>query len=238
MKPGSTPSRRVLVVGVPLLAVAALTMLAAGPTVRRWFAVDEDLPKRNGVGDSKDDASTVPEVVKMELYVRRNLDDEQIESYDVVTEGEEQAIPSLNPLRPEDDLRLYAEFNQPSCWYLVQFDPAGQYAVLAKSHVPQTQMQFPEQDRAGFNPDDPRGINALLLIAANPPPEDVDQFLRERLGDRVEVVDQLPDQWARLRAGMQTRESDAQLPREFLNQIESKLPTEHKTIHALFLKTR
>jgi hypothetical protein len=252
LMPKPALSRRVIVAGSLLLALATLLALtAAGFGFLGWFTMDD----RQTQGRSPDSyehgasaaseiappggVSSKPQVVSMELYVRRDHDDQRIEPHALVIEGEEQALQRLDSLGPRDDMGLYAEFDRPASWYLVQFDPAGEYAIVAQSREPQTQMQFPEQGMAGFNPDDPKGINTLLLITADSPPEDVDQYLREQLGERTDVVDQLPVQWSsRLRAGMQTYDSAAQLSHEFLKQIESRLPAGHTAAHALFLKTQ
>jgi hypothetical protein len=253
LMPKSALSRHVLVAGSLLLALAALVALTAlaGLGLLGWSTTDDRLTQGRSVDSSEHGAAALPEiapptevsskpqVVGMELYVRRDHDDQRIEPYVLVIEGEEQRLPWLDPLAPGDDVRLYAEFDRPASWYLVQFDPAGEYAIVAQSRELQTQMQFPEQGMAGFNPDDPKGINTLLLITADSPPEDVDQYLREQLGERTDVVDQLPVQWSsRLRAGMQTYDSAAQLSHEFLKQIESRLPAGHTAAHALFLRTQ
>lgn len=175
----------------------------------------------------------------LEVFVRRGQDDAKIEPHPLIRAGAKLPPRALQPLAGADDLRIHAEFSAATNWYLVHVDPAGGAAVVATSGGPARQVDYPGPGQmAGFNSDDPRGMNVLLLVTGTNAPDVEMPVLKGRLNDLGEKTRDLAVNSPRLRAGMTIHASLAQLPHEGLDALAAILPASLRPAHAVFIETR
>jgi hypothetical protein len=216
--------RRVLM-AVPVVAAAVIVLLILAP--KSWWKL----------GSPPAAAETVL-IDTVELHIRRDRDDNRIESQSLVRHGIEKEPTPVAPLGPHDQLKLFVEFKAETNWYLVHFDPAAGFEIVDRSDEPQKRLEFPRgAEMAGFKPDDPKGVNLLLLITGGSRPGDEEARLRQSLASLESLPQRPPEHWSRLRAGMTKEQSLAQLPHDSLKDIETRLPAGLKPAHALFLYT-
>jgi hypothetical protein len=143
-------------------------------------------------------------IKRMEFYVRRHHDDRTLKegAWLLVHEGVEQAAHPIDPLGPDDDLKLVAQFSRPTYWYLLWFDTRGEIIVQAHSEIPSTGMEYPAgPNYVTVDEADPTGIHLLLLVAGSIQPPAGQNLLERHLEDLPRPPEVLPPQWAQLRAG-------------------------------------
>jgi hypothetical protein len=125
-----------------------------------------------------------PSLRELEIFVRRNRNDEGIIKYKLVHSGKEQDTPEVDPLGPHDDFHITAAFSRPTYWYLIWFDSAGQVNLVAHSKQPTLVASYPMGDTmVSVNPADPKGHHLLLLLAGTLPPQQAVVSLEQSFRD-------------------------------------------------------
>jgi hypothetical protein len=184
-----------------------------------------------------------PVLKELTFYVRRGGDSEHIYRKNLVVNGLEQELEPIDPpLAPEDDFKLIGAFQQPTYWYLLWFDTAGQVEVAAHSDTPQTEVQFPirKESMELVNPADPPGVHWLLLVAGSvPPAKGVPRLVRQFEGVGKPPAE-LAKQWnLQLRGAGGERPVDSNLfPVAFLHAIKHRLPPGLEVVHVVSLQTK
>ena len=208
-----------MLVGTVIGAAAVLALVAAA-----WYVYRHATPSQ-------------PNLKRMELYVRRKGDDRSIKGWPLVADGEQHSVLALDPLRPDDDFNLTAEFREPTYWYLVWFDTAGAVEVSGPLDHKAVSMQYPSDDAfVSVNPADPEGMHLLVLVASskrmNP------QDITDRLRGVEKPAELLPADSPEVRGSGAIRKSNALSARTFLKDMEQKLPAGLTPLHVVQLPTK
>jgi serine/threonine protein kinase len=166
------------------------------------------------------------------------------ERFNLVSEGVVQRPEPRDPLRPKDAFRLEGRFRQATYCYVVWFDTAGAIEVEALSRQPQPGLEYPiPKDADNFqmvNPDDPKGVHLILVVAGALAPEAgkpllEDRLRRARLGPAPAApsLDEAPE----LRGAGSRRPADTSPTGRYLQAIKDQLPPGLEAVQPVFLTT-
>jgi hypothetical protein len=182
-----------------------------------------------------------PALDKLDLFIKRN-GDPNLEFYQLVDHGSQLLQkPHLQPLAPEDALRLEGKFRKPTYWYLVWFDTAGATTVETHSDTPRDQITFPSKyELTQVDKTNPAGVHLLLLVAGSVAPADGLDLLKGGLVGVGKPPSVLPPTWSRLllRGSGKRVSADSIQVAKYLEGIEGRLPHDLEAVYALFFQTR
>jgi hypothetical protein len=205
LTPRPALSRRVLVAGSLLLALAALVALTAlaGLALLGWFTTDDRLTQGRSVDSSEHGAAALPkiappaEVSSQPEAISGTLDilvwAENDPSRQRLSLRKEGAL----PLRPGDRIRIDADLNRPGFVYLLWIDATGgvspvypwrngDWTQRPEEEIQVDRLSLPETGDEGWPVRPPLGTETVVLLARDTPlPRDMD------LGG---LIDGLPSQ--------------------------------------------
>ena len=167
-----------------------------------------------------------PSLKELEIFVRRNRNDDNIIKYKFVNLGKETEVDPLgpqtevDPLGPQDDFHITATFSRPTYWYLIWFDSAGQVNLVAHSEQPTLVASYPMGDTmVSVNPADPKGHHLLLLLAGTLRPQQAIVLLEQSFRDLG-----APLLVATSRGAGKTSETRVRVDPKYLETIKQRLP--------------
>lgn len=234
---GTKPARHARPQRQWLLALAAALLLGALGLGGVWPVLSHLKRAEALVPDA-------PAVLReMCLTIRRNADDDDKVSWELVKDGVEQLPRLPDPLGPQDDFGLKGRFERPTSWYLLWFDTQGDVLVAAQSPGPRAEVRYPaREDRLmGVNRTDPPGVHLLMLVAGALPPGNGAELLEKNLHGIGKPPAALPQLWAapiHVRGpGEETPTAHTTSPRVYLRTVAARLPEGVRPVHAIFLKT-
>jgi hypothetical protein len=178
-----------------------------------------------------------PSLDNLRLYVRRNRDDQRMVCHDLVSDGRTGDLAPIEPLGPSDDFKLHGRFSQPTYWYLVWIDSAGESSVPAVSEGLQQDVDYPVGDQVvQVSPNDPPGLHLLLLVAGTIAPVEGRTLLQDRFVGIGKPPVALPRRWSEpVRGPTTVVGAPLNPPETYLHRVTERLPAGLVPMHALFL---
>jgi serine/threonine protein kinase len=190
---------------------------------------------RNGIASGA--AAMLPILDHLSLSIRRNDDDRQITTYNLVLNGVEQNAEVIDPLGPKDAFKIKGRFREPTNCYLLWFDTRGVLTVELASQGMQTRVEYPDKEDSYIRVSqaDPPGQHLLLLAAGSLAPETGRNLLQAQLG-KVGKPPSEHGPWSRLHRGPgETVVSQPQLS-NYRKTIQNLLPSGVAPLHELLLR--
>jgi serine/threonine protein kinase len=150
----------------------ALTVVIAATLIyyRSSTSVQSDHPSTSrsltDLPNSGDNAAIA--VTELDLWIRRQRDDNSIKHFRLVDEGATSVEAELPALVGNDDFNLRVALSRACHWRLVWLDTRGKAAVVAQSNTTSDLIRYPsEREMVTVDAEDPSGAHLLIVVASS-----------------------------------------------------------------------